>query len=194
MNSLAISFGKRIPKMQFFIQRKDTEEFVPAIFSEVDCKDYEDYTDVKKLDRKWTFKDSIAQRIAEKNSMQLYLKKSTGTSVYEMHDINGELIGLVQTETQNGICNIEYIESKPNNEYRYVGQSIVTAIGQEALTKNCHLLTVLAPVDDAIPFYTNTCGFKRFGEFSLKMNFKQIQELIEKTAQKTNAPIINLQG
>ncbi len=194
MNNIAISFGKKIPKMQFFIQRKDTEEFVPAIFSEVDCKDEDDYTDVKTLDRKWTFKDYIAQRISEKNSLQQYFKKLSDTSVYEMQDASGQIIGLAQTETRNGVCNIEYIESKPNNEYRYVGQSMVAAIGREALDKKCYKLTVDAPIDEAMPFYINACGFKRYGEFSLKMNIAQIYKLIKQTELDTQAEIIDIKG
>ena len=194
MNNIAISFGKKIPKMQFYIQRKDTEEFVPAIFSEVDCKDEDDYTDVKTLDRKWTFKDYIAQRISEKNSLQQYFKKLSDTSVYEMQDASGQIIGLAQTETRNGVCNIEYIESKHNNEYRYVGQSMVAAIGREALDKKCYKLTVDAPIDEAMPFYINACGFKKYGDFSLKMNLAEIYRLIKQSELDTQSIIINLEG
>ena len=111
-----------------------------------------------------------------------------------MHDEQGQLIGIAQTQTKNGICNIEYIETKPNNEYKYVGQAMVTAIGRETIARNGYTLTVLTPIDEAIPFYTNACGFKVFGDFFLRMNQNQILELIKRTEQKTNASIIDLKG
>ncbi len=194
MNNFSISFGKRIPKMQFQIQRKDTNEFEPAIFSEVDCKDEEDYSEVKSLDRRWTFNEHIAKGIAQKSTSQKYLREKSNISVYEMQDRNGHIIGIAQTQTRNGVCNIEYIESKPNNEYRYVGQSMVAAIGKETLDKKCYKLTVDAPVDDAMPFYINACGFRKQGEFSLKMNIAQMCKLIKQTELNTLSPIINLEG
>ena len=194
MSNFVISFGQIIPKMQFQIQRKDTKEFVPAIFSEVDCNDEEDYTEVKNLGRKWTFNNYIAQGIAHKNSAQRYFNQMSNKSIYEVQDKDGQLIGIAQTETKNGICNIEYIESKPDSEYKYIGQAMIAAIGKESLDRNCYQLTVATPVDEAMPFYINACGFNLFGEFFLKMNSEQIKSLIRKTEQKTNSPIINLQG
>ncbi len=193
MNNISISFGKKIPKMQFQIQKKDTKEYVPAIFSEVDCTDDTDYTEVKNLDRHWAFKNNIAERIEQKNSIQRYFKQKTNISIYEMHDNIGQLIGIAQTQTQNGVCNIDYIVTKPNNEYKYVGQAMITAIGKETLSNNGRVLTIMTPVDDAIPFYTNACGFKIFGELFLKMTSNQILELIKRTEQKTKAPIINIE-
>ena len=193
MNNISISFGKKIPKMQFQIQKKDTKEYVPAIFSEVDCTDDTDYTEVKNLDRHWAFKNNIAERIEQKNSIQRYFKQKTNISIYEMHDNIGQLIGIAQTQTQNGVCNIDYIVTKPNNEYKYVGQAMITAIGKETLSNNGRVITIMTPVDDAIPFYTNACGFKIFGELFLKMTSNQILELIKRTEQKTKAPIINIE-
>ena len=193
MNNISISFGKKIPKMQFQIQKKDTKEYVPAIFSEIDCTDDTDYTEVKNLDRHWTFKNNIAERIEQKNSIQRYFKQKTNISIYEMHDNIGQLIGIAQTQTQNGVCNIDYIVTKPNNEYKYVGQAMITAIGKETISNNGRVLTIMTPVDDAIPFYTNACGFKIFGELFLKMTSNQILELIKRTEQKTKAPIINIE-
>ncbi len=193
MNNISISFGKKIPKMQFQIQKKDTKEYVPAIFSEIDCTDDTDYTEVKNLDRHWAFKNNIAERIEQKNSIQRYFKQKTNISIYEMHDNIGQLIGIAQTQTQNGVCNIDYIVTKPNNEYKYVGQAMITAIGKETLSNNGRVLTIMTPVDDAIPFYTNACGFKIFGELFLKMTSNQILELIKRTEQKTKAPIINIE-
>lgn len=194
MNNIAISFGKRIPKMQFQIQKKDTKEYVPAVFSEVDCKDEDDYNEVKNLDRKWTFRNHIAQAIEEKDVVQRFFKQKSNKSIYEMHDEQGQLIGIAQTQTRNGICNIEYIETKPNNEYKYVGQAMVTAIGRETIARNGYTLTVLTPIDEAMPFYINACGFKRYGEFSLKMNIAQIYKLIKQTELDTQAEIIDIKG
>lgn len=193
MNNISISFGKKIPKMQFQIQKKDTKEYVPAIFSEIDCTDDTDYTEVKNLDRHWAFKNNIAERIEQKNSIQRYFKQKTNISIYEIHDNIGQLIGIAQTQTQNGVCNIDYIVTKPNNEYKYVGQAMITAIGKETLSNNGHVLTIITPVEDAIPFYTSACGFETFKELFLRMNSNQILELIKRTEQKTKAPIINIE-
>ena len=194
MNNISISSGQKNPKMQFQIQRKDTKEFVPAIFSEVDCNDDNDYDEVKTLDRRWTFKDLVAQRIAAKGVTQRFFNETSNISVYEMHDLNGQLIGIAQTQTKDGICSIEYIESKPQNEYKYVGQSMVAAIGREALDKKCYKLTVDAPIDEAKPFYINTCGFKKYRDFSLEMNSAEIYRLLAKTGLDMQLALINLEG
>ena len=103
---MKISFGRKIPKIQCQIQSKETGKFIPATVYEVDCKDEADFQEIRKLDRKWHFRNDIALGMEQKHAIQTYLKQKSNVSFYAMKDNKGELIGLAQTKTVNGITDI----------------------------------------------------------------------------------------
>lgn len=191
---MQISFGRKIPKIQCQILKKETGEFIPATVYEIDCKDEADFLAIKKLDRKWHFKSDIAKNMEQKHAVQTYLKQKSNLSFYAMHDKNNELVGLAQTKTVNGITDINYITTKPRNEYKYVGQTLVAAIGQEALKKGNTQLTITTSIDEAVEFYRKKCGFKKYGKYILRMNPEQIQKSINNVEERTQAQFINLKG
>lgn len=191
---MKVSFGKKIPKMQCQIQKKATGEFIPATFYEVDCKDEKDFLEIRRLDRKWNFKNDIAKNMEQKHSVQKYLKEKSNTSFYIMQDNKGEIIGIAQIKTVNGISDINYLTTKPRNEYKFVGQTMIASIGKESLQKGNFQLTITTAIDEAMDFYRKKCGFKKYGKYILRMNQNQIQKTIKNIEARTEAPIINIKG
>ena len=156
---MKISFGRKIPKIRCQILEKETGKFTPATVYEIDCKDEADFLEIKRLDRRWHFKSDIAKNMEQKHAVQTYLKQKSNLSFYAIQDKNNELVGLAQTKTVNGITDINYITTKPRNEYKYVGQTLVAAIGKEALKKGNTQLTITTSIDEAVDFYRKKMWF-----------------------------------
>lgn len=184
-----ISFGRKIPRYTCQIQNKQTGEYIPATFYEYNCKDESDYEEIHNLDRKWTFKDKIAHNMEIKHGVQTYLKEKSNSSFYAIQ-VGKELIGITQVTTCNGTSNIDYITTKPRNEYKYAGQTMIACAGKELLKKNGYLMTVATAIDDAYPFYRKI-GFHEFGDHLFRMNRDDISTLIEITEVETEAPILD---
>ena len=189
MQITSISFGRKIPRYTCQIQDKRTGEYIPATIYEYDCKDERDIEEIKKLDRRWTFKDNIAHFMDIKHSVQTYFNEKSNDSFYSMQ-VGKDIVGLAQICTSNGISNIDYITTKPRNEYKYVGQTLIAGIGKQILKKNGYQMTVSTAIDDAIPFYKKI-GFRDFGSLLFRMNKEDIKTLIEITELQTEAPILD---
>lgn len=191
---MEVSFGRKIPRQTCQIQKKETGEYVRATFYEIDCREEKDAIEIRNLDRKWNFRNDIAQNMMIKNSVLTYLNQKSNLDFYAMQDSNGELVGLAQVKTINGVSNISYITTKPHNEYKYVGQTMVAAIGKETLKKGGSALTIATAIDEAMDFYTKKCGFKKHGKYMLRMNREQIEKSVQKAETKTKSRIIDLKG
>ena len=189
MNISSISFGRKIPRYTCQIQDKATGEFLPATIYEYNCKDESDYKEIKKLNRKWLFKDNIAHCMEVKHSVQSLFNEKSNDSFFSMQ-VGKDIVGLAQVCTLNGISNIDYITTKPRNPYKYVGQTLIAGIGKHMLKKNGYQMTVETAIDDAIPFYQKI-GFKEFGDYLFRMNRDDIETLIEITEFQTEAPILD---
>ena len=116
MNISSISFGRKIPRYTCQVQNKTTGEYVPATIYEYNCKDERDYEEIKKLDRRWLFKDNIAHFMEVKHSVQTLFNEKSNDSFFSMQ-VGKDIIGIAQVCTLNGISNIDYITTKPRNEY-----------------------------------------------------------------------------
>lgn len=189
MNISSISFGRKIPRYTCQVQNKTTGEYVPATIYEYNCKDERDYEEIKKLDRRWLFKDNIAHFMEVKHSVQTLFNEKSNDSFFSMQ-VGKDIIGIAQVCTLNGISNIDYITTKPRNPYKYVGQTLIAGIGKHMLKKNGYQMTVETAIDDAIPFYKKI-GFKEFGDYLFRMNRDDIETLIEITEFQTEAPILD---
>ena len=189
MQVSAISFGRKIPRYTCQIQNTQTGKYIPAVVYEYDCKDESDIQEVKNLNRKWLFKDCIAHCMDVKHSVQNFFNEKSNDSFYSIQ-VGPQIIGLTQICTTNGISNIDYITTKPRNEYKYAGQTMVACAGKELLKKNGYLMTVSTAIDDAYPFYRKI-GFREYGDHLFKMNRDDISTLIDITEIETNAPILD---
>ena len=192
MQVSTISFGRKIPRYTCQIQNKQTGEYVPAIVYEYNCKDESDADEVRKLDRRWTFRDEIANKMDVKHVVQTYFNQKSNSSFYSIQ-VGKELIGLTQISTYNGVSNVDYITTKPRNEYKYAGQTILACVGKEILKKNGNQMTVTTAIDDAYPFYKKI-GFREYGDHLYRMNKDDISTLIEITELTTESPILDKKG
>ena len=179
-----ISFGKKIPLAKCQIQNKTTGEYTPATFYEVDCKDEEDYKEIKRLSVNWKYKYHI-----EDNMETKHLSPKSNLFFYQIRGNNDKLLAMSQVEESNGIYDVNYISREPNCKYRYVGQTMLACIGREVNRKKGDRLVITRTTSDARPFYTDICGFEELGTFMLKMNNSQIAQFINQTEEKTKSPI-----
>ncbi len=191
MNINPISFGKKIPVAKCKVQDKNTGKFIPATFYEYDCKDESDFLEIKNLSRKWTFKKHIANNMEIKHAVETFWGEKSNSHFYVMEDANKEILGICQVDEKNEFYNIDYIESKPYNKYKYVGQSMIASIGRKLLKNKGQVLLVRTPVDDAMDFYLNL-GFTPFGDFMFKMLRPAISKLVHETEEKTNTLDLNV--
>lgn len=189
MQISSISFGRKIPRYSCQIQNKQTGEYVPATVYEYNCKDESDAESIRNLDRRWTFRDNIADKMDTKYVVQTYFNQKSNNSFYSIQ-VGKDVIGLAQVNTLNGTSNIDYIMTKPRNEYKYAGQTMVACIGKELFKKNGYLMTVTTAIDDAYPFYRKI-GFHEYGDHLFKMNRDDISTLIEITEFETDSPILD---
>ena len=187
MQVSSISFGRKIPRYNCQIQNKQTGEYVPATVYEYNCKDESDVDEVRKLDRRWTFKDHIADKMDVKHTVQTYFNQKSNDSFYSIQ-VGREIVGLTHISTCNGISNVNYITTKPRNEYKYAGQTMLACVGKDILKKNGHQMTVTTAIGDAYPFYSKI-GFREYGDHLYRMNRDDIATLIEVTELTTEAEI-----
>lgn len=192
MEVSSISFGRKIPRYNCQIQNKQTGQYVPATVYEYNCKDESDFKSIYNLDRHWIFKENIADAMEKRHVMQKYFKQKSNTSFYSIQ-VGKELVGLTQIKTFNGVSNVDYITTKPRNEYKYAGQTMLACIGKDILKKNGHQMTVTTAIDDAYPFYSKI-GFHEYGDHLYRMNKDDISTLIEITELSTEAPITEKKG
>ena len=192
MEVSSISFGRKIPRYNCQIQNKQTGQYVPATVYEYNCKDENDFKSIYNLDRHWIFKEKIADAMEKRHVMQKYFKQKSNTSFYSIQ-VGKELVGLTQIKTFNGVSNVDYITTKPRNEYKYAGQTMLACIGKDILKKNGHQMTVTTAIDDAYPFYSKI-GFREYGDHLYRMNKDDISTLIEITELTTEAPITEKKG
>lgn len=195
MNIPQISFGQKIPRYTCQIYNTETGKTVPATVYEYNCKDESDYEEVKRLNRRWIFKENIAHGMEIKYNLQTYFN-SKGTDSFFALQKGNELLGLTQIATLNGTSNVDYITTKPNNPYKYVGQTLLACVGKQILKQNGYEMTVNTAIDSAVPFYQRI-GFKKYGEFPLdvyKMNQDEIKTFIDVTELTTEAPIIDVKA
>lgn len=193
MNIPQISFGRKIPLYNCQIQDIKTGEYTPATCYEYDCKDEDDYIEVRNLHL--IFKKDIALNMEIKHNEETYLNTKSNDSFFALQK-GQEVLGLAQISTKNGFDNVEYITTKPNDKYKYIGQTLLACIGKEVLNKNNYQMTVNTPIESADPFYKRI-GFKKYGEYPLdvyKMNTDEIKTFIDETEHTTKAPIMDVKA
>ena len=189
---MKISFGKKIPIALTQIQNKRTEEFEQATIYEVDCKDESDVLEVKNDMEGWNFPCEIALNIERKYKLQNRQNEDCH-NFYILQNQNNETIGRVDIKKwDNKLFSVEWLDTKENSGYRYVGQTILATATKEAIEKGGKSFAVLAAMEDAFPFYTDVCKFTDCGKSGFYMDEKQMQEFVKRTEKRTQSSIINL--
>ena len=194
MNNLSISFGQKIPTAQCSVLDKKKDRFIPAILYELDCSDSSDIDEISNIKAPMPFKNSIAANMRLKYAYQKISSRKGNLDFYIFQTDEEKTLGICQVKKVDNNIEIDYISTLQDKRYKYAGQSMLAAIGMRLLKKNGSKLIIGVSTEDALPFYTEKCGFKQTQNEALKMNKKHIQKFIRRTQKKTNSPIIDLRG
>ena len=154
-----ISFKAVIPKYKTTVQNKQTGKFEPALFCEVDCKNKNDYKIFSKLGDSWEYA-SCLETSAEWKYGNQKAKFDDPRGHYIIKKENGEILAICRTFEQYGKTRIDFLESKPESQYRFAGQMILAGIAKEAIKKGSKTIVIESPVAGSDRFYEGICGFK----------------------------------
>ena len=193
MSVRPVSFGKKIPIAKCRIIDNQKRKTVPATVYEYDCKNSEDIETVQKTQGIWSFKDLIENNMKRKMFLQLLPNKKVLDHFYFIETDKGDMVGMSQVSDEIDGTNIKYIETQRNGRYKYAGSALLSGIGLNAY-KNGKKIKVAAPIEPALPFYIDKCGFKITPSDRLYLPADRIPELIENTEYKTNSKFIDLVG
>ncbi|MBQ9245644.1 hypothetical protein IJ182_05185 [bacterium] len=189
------SFGKKIPITQCCIKDINHNRFVPATFFEVDCTDMKDINEIYQTKGDWSFKNLIAAKMFDKNNcidngFYFYDNKA----FYIMQKQDGEIVGVSEVEKIGKQINLDFIESEPEGQYKYVGQSMIASLGQVLRNEKRKKIYIPNPVKTAQDFYTQKCGFKKIDDSSaLVMKLSQAGKLSKKLEKETKHKMLEVQ-
>ncbi len=197
-NNQAVSFNARIPLYNCQVKDMISGKNVPAVVSEFDCKDYSDLQEMAALGYDWMFAICITSDMRDKydnidNSKNFYILHEEKENEYG--EVN--ILGICETENINNDVNIAFIESKYNKKYKYVGQTLIAAVGKRLLKNKKRNLFVKNPAINAISYYIDKCGFKEIKDGMyrpFRMKAKKIKKFIKRTEEKTGAKLIDIKS
>ena len=154
-----ISFNGVIKKSKTKVQNKQTGKFERAYFCEVDCKDRYDCQIFGKLSYDWEYAQGIATSAEWKygNAKKGY---EDPRGHYILKKRNGEILAICRTSEEYGEIKVDYLESKPQNNYRFAGQMILAGIAKEGIKKGFTRMIIPSPVQGTHCFYNGACGFQ----------------------------------
>lgn len=189
-----ISFGKKIPITQTQILNKKTGTFEKATVFELECTDESDLVETMKPKDKWIYAKSINQNMLTKY-IQLKHGEENDSSFYVLENKDGETLGMAETkELLNGNHNLSLFDTKKEKEYKYVGQTLLASISKTLLERGCRRFSIFDPMPFAFSFYEKTCGFPNYRNLYFSADINELNQFIKQTEQRTQAPIINLEG
>ena len=154
-----INFSAIIPRVNLNVQNKNTKDFVPATLYEIDCKDKDDYKEFGRLQNNWEYASSMKYSVLLNHDKAKY-NTPIRQQYWEIKTPENETLAICRTFRLDGdYYDVEYLESKPESDYKFAGQAILAGITKALQEKNIKGLTVSEPVRSAIKFYEEKCGF-----------------------------------
>ena len=127
--------------------------------------------------------------------MEVHGKSHCPYGFYIMQKEDGEIVGITEVKKDAPDLNLEYIESENQGKYKYVGQSMIAALGKVAKNEKLKRIYIPVPVDTAVSFYKWKCGFKECKDsYALAMKTKNADKLMKKVQCLTNATFMDLKG
>lgn len=195
----SLSFGKKIPVMQCTIQNRINKKPVTATISEYDCTNYSDIGEIFSKCGRWNYGRSMASDMNLKlYNYQNFDLENYPYKFYVMEDEKKDIIGICETENSAHNINISFLESEPKKKYKYIGQTMLAAMGKMLSGKNGHNMYVMNPAGSAITFYTKQCNFEPLVKNrewdGLIMQSEKISGFIKDVEEKSGGKIINIKG
>ena len=193
MNIPPVTFGKKIPIAKCHIKDLKNDKYVAATCYKIDCTDTSDSSEIWKLDGDWEYNDVVAHNIDEKHRHLEGIGVQNSLDFYEMQtDKKKEIIGICQVNKTFGDIRLDYLESKPDKGYKYIGQSMLAILGEVAKSEGIERIYIPTPVEEARSFYRDKCGFKEAKDTTaMYMNKNKFKKLKIKAERNTHSKIIN---
>ncbi|MBQ8886986.1 MAG: hypothetical protein IJY61_04725 [Candidatus Gastranaerophilales bacterium] len=188
-----ISFGKKIPIATGNIQNRKTGEFERATVYELDCRDESDFQEVLLSRKDWNFNWEIYDNMQHKYNVLAHRIKMNPDFFYILQTKDNETVAMAEiSKWENNLFSIDWLDTKINNPYKFVGQTFLACLAKESLANGGSAFAVLESMEDAIPFYTDVCKFTDCGKSGFHMDKEQMREFISRTEERTQASIIDL--
>ena len=187
-----ISFGQKTPLTKCHIRDNVNNKFVPATFYEIDCECENEIDEVKKSIEGWRFSGAILQNMQKEHDKVQNSINFNNKTFYEMETDDKEVVGICQIRKFPPELILEYIETKGDEKYKYVGQTMMASLGNVARHENLKKIYIPVPLLTARSFYVDKCGFKRASGNGLAMKTGASYDMQKKTEAKVNHPIIDL--
>lgn len=207
-----ISFKKHIPIAKCAVKDRLTDGKASMTLSELDCNDIKDLYDIEDLpENRFQFREPILIGMANKYLHQgntqapdyayyittgaydynrLYERKDKKENFYVMESPKSGIVGVCQTHRENNDVLVDYIATKKESLYKYVGQTMLTALAKKALTEDATKFIINNPVSTSMKFYKNKCGFREdHYQENFYMNEEDMQKFAERTQAKTHSNI-----
>ena len=195
MNISPISFGKKIPTISCKVKNNETGKYVPATLYEYDCRDTEDINEVENIPNKWGFKDVILNGMKTKKAANEKYGVDTETSFFVLKAPDDETIGLSYLYHRDNELAVKFIQTAPDKKYKYAGQTMLAGHALIAMNDHFDKFAVRFATDEATPFYTHKCGFKRSKDiFSLEMTAKETKKFLRKIFFRTHGKVEDIRG
>lgn len=196
MKTYSVSFGQKIPIANCRVRNNETGKFVPAILYEYDCKDKEDIEEIKNLAGDWKFKGVVLDGMQIKKNVQEGQTIEFPNRFYALKDLGDETIGIsflykrTNKLSKTNSLAVKFIETSPDKTYKYVGQAMLACHALSAMNDGYDRFEIRFPIDAAVPFYKEKCGFKDGeDEYTLEMTAKEIKKFLKKVFFKTHSKI-----
>ena len=190
MNINNISFGAKIPVATCQIYNKSIKQPCKATIYEFDCKDEHDEQYFRKIPGRWTYSKDIANDI---DMRRCYPRQFSNYRFFALETQDNKPVGIMEYITSDDANNVDFIEAHQRNKYKYIGTTLLAHAAKQTLKENLEELIICDPVEKAIPFYTDKCGFRDgIGSPELRMKQEGMKKLIEHAKEKTKAPIIDI--
>ena len=154
-----IHFGKKIPVSNCKIKDIQRNKAVDATLYEFDCQDFSDIEEVMNIQGEWNYKEDVVSRMLNVYNTKNFKKSSM--AFYTMENPQGEVIGLSQIKKENPDIVLNYLESKQDGKYKYIGQNLISFLCNMALEEGYKRIYIPIPTKSAYDFYTKKCGFKK---------------------------------
>ena len=191
----SVSFGHKIPITQFQVKNQLTGNFEKAYLYELDCSSVNDIFHMEKLKGNFSFKEQIINNMWKKLNKRD--RNNDDVNFYTAETESKKAIGICETYMGSHYKDITYISSDKLNNYKYSGQTMIASVGKTIL-KNLKLVNLLVstPLNDAMKFYKDICGFEEVTldkcKLLLRMDRNKIREFIREVETRTNSSVIDL--
>lgn len=195
---MQISFSGKIPIATAKVYDKAAQKYVNTTTYEIDCKDEEDATYLRKKEGAWGYIPIIECSMAMKRlnytpgseggMLPPFIAENANSRFFAQETDEGRLVSVCSLHSDSPTVELDFIESDRKKNYKYAGQTLLAAVIKEELkNQDKELFVARYPSPEARPFYAK-CGFEPLLEgapsSALKLDREGMENFVEKTEKK----------